>query len=152
MTRSVPLTMKVPFDRHERHVAHVDVLLLDVLDRLRAGLGIDVEHDEAQRDLQRRGEGHAALTALIDIIFRRLEFVFDEFEQSDVGEVGDREHRSEHRLQAFVRAAALRLVDEQKLIVGRFLNFDQIGHLRDFADVAEKFTDTLTAGERLRYG
>ena len=38
MTRSVPLTMKVPFDRHERHIAHIDVLLLDILDRL--GLGV----------------------------------------------------------------------------------------------------------------
>ncbi len=33
MTRSVPLMMKVPFARHERHVAHVNVLLLDIEDR-----------------------------------------------------------------------------------------------------------------------
>ncbi|MGY3367081.1 hypothetical protein ACVWZL_004206 [Bradyrhizobium sp. GM2.4] len=33
--------------RHERDVAHVDVLLLDVLDRLRAGFLVDIEHDEA---------------------------------------------------------------------------------------------------------
>ena len=39
--------------RHERHVAHVDVLLLDVLDRLGAGLLVDIEHDEAQRHLER---------------------------------------------------------------------------------------------------
>ena len=73
MTRSVPLTMKVPFDRHERHVAHVDVLLLDVLDGLRARVGVHIEHDEAQRHLQRRGESHAALAALVDVVLRRLE-------------------------------------------------------------------------------
>src|SRR5271163_3835201 len=37
---------------HERHVAHVHILLLDVLDRLGLGLGIDIEHNEAQRHLE----------------------------------------------------------------------------------------------------
>src|SRR5581483_12147716 len=32
---------------HERNVAHVDVLLLDILDRTRAGFFIDIEHDQA---------------------------------------------------------------------------------------------------------
>ena len=136
--------------RHERHVAHIDVLLLDVLDRLRGGVGIDVEHDEAQRHLERRGEGHAALAAFVDVIFRRLEFVFDEFEQRGVGEIRNRKHRLEDGLQALVGTAALGLVDQQKLIVGGLLDFDQIGHFRDFADVAEKFANTLAAGERLR--
>ena len=34
--------------RHERHVAHVDVLLLDIDDRLGLGLGIDLEGGQAQ--------------------------------------------------------------------------------------------------------
>ena len=41
---------------HERNVAHVDILLLDVLDRLGAGLLVDIEHDQAQRHLERRGD------------------------------------------------------------------------------------------------
>jgi len=50
MTRSVPLMMKVPFVRHERHVAHVDVLLLDVAGRSCAPVSSsDLEHDQAQR-------------------------------------------------------------------------------------------------------
>ena len=61
--------------RHERNVAHVDVLFLDVLDGPRAGLLVDIEHDEAQRHLERRGIGHAALTALVDVVLRRLELV-----------------------------------------------------------------------------
>ena len=150
MTRSVPLTMKVPFIVIKRHVAHIDVLLLDVLDGPRGGVGIDVEHDEAQGHLQGRGIGHAALAALVDVIFRRFELIFDEFEQRGVGEIGDRKHRFEDGLQAFVGTTALRLVDEQKLVVGGFLNFNQIWHFRDFADVAEKFANTLAAVERLR--
>ena len=137
--------------RHEGHVAHVDVLLLDVLDRLGAGVGIDIEHDQAQRHLERRGEGHAALAALVDVIFRRLEFVFHEFEQSGVRKIRNRENRLEHGLQSLVGTPALGLVDQQELIVGGLLHFDQIGHFRDFADMTEKFANTLTAGERLRH-
>ena len=56
---------------HERDVAHVDILLLDVLDGLGAGFLVDIEHDEAQRHLERRRIGHAALAALVDVVFRR---------------------------------------------------------------------------------
>ena len=94
---------------HERNVAHVDILLLDVLDRLGAGLFVDIEHDQAQRHLERRGVGHAALAALVDVVFRRFEFVFHEFEHRGVGEVGNREYRLEDGLQALVGPAALRL-------------------------------------------
>ena len=137
--------------RHERHVAHVDVLLLDVLDRLGLGLGIDVEHDEAQRHLERRGVGHAALAALVDVVFRRLVLVFDEFEMSGVGEVLDREHRLEHRLQPLVRTAALRRVHQQKLVVRGLLDLDQVRHLADFLDVPEHLANALAASECLRH-
>ena len=52
--------------------------------------------------------GHVALTALVDVVLRRLELVLDEFEHRRAGEVGDREHRLEDGLQALVRTAALR--------------------------------------------
>ncbi len=137
--------------RHERHVAHVDVLLLDVLDRLGAGLGVDVEHDQAQRHLQRRGERHAALTAFVDVVFRRLILVFDELEQRGLREIGNREHGLENGLQALVGAAAGGRVDHQKLVVRRLLNLDEVRHFRDFLDVAEDFANTLAAGECLRH-
>ena len=94
---------------HERDVAHVDVLLLDVLDGARAGLFVDIEHDEAQLHLERRSKGHAALAALVDVILRRFELVGDEVQFGGVREVPDREHRLEDRLQAFVRTTAGRL-------------------------------------------
>ncbi len=92
---------------HQRDVAHIDILLLDVLHGAGAGLFIDIEHDEAQRHLERSREGHAALAALIDVVFRRIELVADEVELRGVGEILDREDGLEHRLQALVRPAAL---------------------------------------------
>ena len=50
ITRSVPLMKKVPLPVHQGHVAHVDVLLLDIDDRLGFGVGIDLERGQAQRD------------------------------------------------------------------------------------------------------
>ena len=135
--------------RHERHLAHVDFLLLDVLDRLGAGLLVDIEHDQAERHLERRRIGHAALAALVDVVLRRIEVVADELEQRRVGEVGDREHRLEHRLQALVGPPALRLLHQQELVVGRLLNLDEVRHLRHFPDGAEELADPSATGERL---
>ena len=119
---------------HERNVAHVDVLLLDVLDRPRGGLFVDIEHDQPQRHLERRGIGHAALAALVDVVFRRLEFVFDEFKLRRIGKIGNREHRFEDRLQALVGTPAHGLLDQQELVVRCLLNLDQVRHLRYFFD------------------
>ena len=134
---------------HERHVAHVDVLLLDVLDGAGAGIRIDVEHDEPQRHLERRGIGHAALAALVDVVFRRLEGVFHELEQGRVREIRDREHGLEDGLQALLAAAALRLLDHQELVVGRLLNLDEVRHLRDFLDLPEKLPNALATDQRI---
>src|SRR4029077_4504488 len=90
---------------HERHVAHIDVLLLDVLDRASARLLVDIEHDEAERHFQGRGEGHAALLALIDVVFRMLESVADKLELGALAEVTDWKHRAEHGLEALVGTA-----------------------------------------------
>ncbi len=62
---------------HERHVAHVDVLLLDIEHRLGIGVGVDFEDDQAQRHLQRSRIGHPAKLAFLDVVFRFLEIVFD---------------------------------------------------------------------------
>ena len=86
--------------RHQGHVAHVDVLLLDVLDRARAGLLVDLEHDQAQRHLQRRGIGHVALHALFDVVLRMLELVLHELQRRGLVEVLDREDRLEDALDA----------------------------------------------------
>ena len=102
---------------------------------------IDFEHDQAQRHLERCRIGHAALLAFIDVEFRRLEFVADEFEHRLAGEVGDREHRLENRLQALIDPPAGGFLDLQKLVVGFLLHLDEVRHLGDFGDLAEKLAD-----------
>ena len=84
---------------HQRHVAHVDGLLLDVADRAGAGILVHVPDDQAQDDLQRRGIGHAALDALLDVVFRLFQLVIDELQPAAAGEVVDREDGLEHFLQ-----------------------------------------------------
>ena len=56
--------------RHQRDVAVVDLLLLDVADGLDAGLRILVPDDEADRDLERHRVGHAAFLALVDVVLQ----------------------------------------------------------------------------------
>ena len=94
---------------HERDVAHVDVLLLDVLDGAGAGFLVGFEHDQAQLDLQRRGIGHVALDAFLDVVLRLLELVGDVLEHGALVEVLDREDRLEDRLDALVRRSAARV-------------------------------------------
>src|SRR5208283_1450789 len=125
--------------------------LLDVLDGLRLRLRIEVEHDEAERHLERRGVGHSALAALFDVVLGRLVLVLDELEMRGVGKVLDRKHRLEHRLQAFGGTGAFRRVHEKKLVVRRLLHFDQVRHLADFLDVPEDLANALAAGECLRH-
>ena len=136
---------------HERNVAHVDILLLDVLHRLGAGFLVDIEHDQPQRHLERSRVGHAALAALVDVVFRTLELVLDEFEHRRGGEIGDREHRLEDGLKALVGPAAFRFLDQQELVVGRLLNLNEVRHLRDFFDFSEKLPYALPTDKRLRH-
>src|SRR6202158_2222364 len=55
---------------HQRDVAEVDLLLLDVADGLDAGLRVLVPDHEADRHLQRHGVGHAALLTLVDVVLQ----------------------------------------------------------------------------------
>ena len=135
---------------HERHVAHVDVLLLDVLDGARAGLLVDIEHDQAKRDLQRRGEGHVTLLAFVDVIFGRFERIAHELELSPLAEVLDRKHRTKYGLKSLVPTPALGLFHHQELVVRLLLNLDEVRHLGHFGNVAEKLPISLVT-VRLRH-
>src|SRR4029077_4852623 len=75
---------------HQRNLAEVTFLLLDVLNRAPAVL--DVPDDELNLDLERRGIGHPALMAFVDVIFRRAELVGDELERGGLVEVLDRKN------------------------------------------------------------
>ncbi len=136
--------------RHQRHVAHVDGLFLDVADRARACVLVEVPDDQAQDHLQRGREGQAALDALLDVVFRLLELVGDELEPAAPGEVIDREDGGEHLLQPGIGAAVRRRVHLQERFVGSALHVDEIGHRHHFGDAPEGFADTLASRERPR--
>ena len=93
---------------HQRNLAEVDFLLLDVLDRAAAVL--DVPDDELNLDLERRGVSHAALMAFLDVVLGRAELVADELERRGFVEILDRKDRLEDRLQTYVRALLGRYV------------------------------------------
>ncbi len=65
---------------HERHIAHVNVLLLDVLDGLRASIFINIKYDQTQRHLERCRIRQIALTAFVNVELRCIEFVANEFQ------------------------------------------------------------------------
>ena len=113
---------------HQRDLAEVDLLLLDVAhDALAAVAGV-VDH-ELGRHLDRRRERHAALAALIDVVLRLLELVGDEHELARAVEVLDREDAAEDRLEAEFLALVRRHGRLQELVVRALLDVDQVRNL-----------------------
>ncbi len=137
--------------RHQGHVAHIDVLLLDVADGAGAAILVDVPDDQAQGHLERRAEAHAPLLAFLDVILRVLQLVFDELKFGPLREVADRKNRLEHFLQADIRAVFRRHADLQEMVVRALLHFDQIGHPADFRNTPEVSANALATGKRLAH-
>ncbi len=141
---------------HERHVAHVDVLLLDIENRTRVGFAVDFKDDQAQRDLHRRRIGDAALTAFLDVIFGLFELVMDEVQLRGPGKVADRKHAAQRLFKA--RDVTDRRIGTQELFIGFALHLDEVGHFHGFVDIAEQLADSLGCGcfeglaHRLRLG
>src|SRR6185437_8864233 len=126
--------------RHERHVAHVNVLLLDIDDRLGFGLGIDLERRQAQGDAHRGRVGESALAALVNVVLGLFELIMIEVEVRRAGEIHDREHRAKRLLEA--RDIAGLRIGAEELFVALALNLDKVRHLRNFVDVSEDLADT----------
>ncbi len=77
---------------HQRHIDHVNVLLFNVANRAQTAILINIKNRQAQRDAQRSRKGHAALLALLNVVFRRFEFVFNEINLGAIGKILDREY------------------------------------------------------------
>src|SRR3546814_12275120 len=92
---------------------------MDVAGRARAGVLVDVPHHQAQRHLERRGEGHAALLALLDVVLRLFQLIAHELQLRPLREVADREDGGEDLLQARVAALRDRDAKLKKLVVAR---------------------------------
>ncbi len=80
------------FIGHQRHIAHIDALFLDIENRFCLGIRIHFEHDQAQGCLQRGCIRHAALLTLLFVIFRWFKFVRNEFQARCIGEILDRKN------------------------------------------------------------
>ncbi|OIQ73177.1 hypothetical protein GALL_451910 [mine drainage metagenome] len=137
--------------RHQGHVAHEHVLLLDVLDRLRAGGLVDIKHDQAQRHLQRRGIGHVAALAFLNVVFRLLQLVFHELKHRALVEILDREDRLKHALNPLAVGGLGALAGFQEQVIGGFLNLDKVRHLQNFTDFTIVAADTLLADVALSH-
>ena len=146
---------------HQRDVAEVDFLLLDVADRLDARLRVLVPDDEPDRDLQRHGVGHAALLALVDVV---LELQPDGV-AADVADVAARvvglaaawtQHfplavRIGHERRAAVRAGLAQVVQPRQAsalalpVADRILDELERRVLAEVADRKDRLEDRLQA-------
>ena len=135
---------------HERDLAHVDLLLLDVLDRLGRGLAV-VDH-QAHGHTQRRAVGQAAIAAFALVERRVAQLVAHVFQGGVAAVAGDREHRLQRGMQATVGALGGVDVLLQELAVGIDLDGEQEGHFEDRPALAEILADALLLGERILGG
>src|SRR5581483_8368760 len=134
--------------RHEGQFTEVDFLTPLLADGLRLRLLVVIEHDEAQGDLERDRERHAAVVAFLDRVFRIAEVIRVELEQRIVVVVGDRKHRLEHRLQPDVLAPVGRNVLLEKRLVRPLLDLDQIRDLDDRRNLPEVLAAPASALNR----
>src|SRR5690606_28400479 len=84
---------------HQRNFAEVDLLFLDVADRLGAGLVVDVPHHQAYDHLDRSRERHAARPALVFVVLRAIERIAHELERTRLAKILDREYALEDGLE-----------------------------------------------------
>ena len=117
---------------HQRDLAKIDFLLLDVSNAPIVGLGIHIPQHHLNGHLKRCRVGHAALVTILNIIFRLAETVTNEFQGGRIVKVFDGENRLKDSLESYVLTLVWRNVFLHKEIKGVFLDLDQIRKLKDF--------------------
>ena len=132
--------------RHERNLAHVHFLLLDVPHRTGAARALVVEH-ETQLDAQGRSVSIAAQLALLDVENRGAEPVAHVLEPRVSRVALDREHRLEGRVQSLQFALLGSVLGLQELVVRIDLNREQIGRIQHAPSLAEVFSHSLAFSE-----
>ncbi len=130
---------------HERDLAHVDLLLLHVLDRLRRRLA--VVDDQAHGHAQGGAVAEAAVAALALVEDGLAELVADVFQRRVAVVARDREHGLQGRVQAPVLALRRLLARLQEVAVRIDLDGEQERHLEDGTALAEVLADALLLGE-----
>ncbi len=135
---------------HERYLAHVDLLLLHLLDRR---LGRLLVHDrEAHLRAQRRRVGEPPLLALLDVERRLAEHVRHEVEPRVAAVRADREDRRESGLQALARARLRRHRRLEERRVGLELRGEQERDVQHARALGEALADPLFLGRGVGRG
>src|SRR5690606_18522818 len=135
---------------HERDLAHVDLLLLHVLDGLARRLAV-VDH-QAHGHAQRGAVAEAAVAALALVEHRLAELVADVLQRCVAVVADDREHGLEGGVQAAVGALGRVHVLLEEIPVRIDLDRQQEGNFENGPALAEVLADALLLGERVGGG
>jgi hypothetical protein len=129
---------------HERDLAHVHFLLLDLLHR---GLGGFLVHDgEAHLGAQRARVGQPALLAFLHVEGRLAERIADEFQARVPRVAGDGEDRGESGLQALILAFFRKHCRLQESRVGLELGRQKKRHVEHARALGEALADAFFFG------
>ena len=135
--------------RHERDLAHVDFLLLDVLHRTVGRLAVVDEQLHAHA--QGRRVGQAAHHAFANVERRIAKLVVDVVQGSVTRIADDRENRAERRVQADVLQPARPHALLQEPLVGLHLDLEQVGDFHGLRQLAEVLADALFLCEAISH-
>jgi hypothetical protein len=133
---------------HQGQLAEVHLLTALLPHGARLRLLVVVVDHEAERHLQRNGEGHAAVVALLHRVLGITEVVAVELQLGVPVVIGDREDGLEHRLQPDFLAALGRHVLLQKLLVRLPLDLDEIRDLDGRRNLPEVLAGPAPALDR----
>ena len=129
-----------PVLSHQRDLTEVDLLLLDVADRLGPSLIVDVPDDQADDHLDRRGEGTPTSATLVGVVLGAVKAVGDELEGRGLAEILDREDAVEDRLKTDLVALFVRDASLEELVVRTLLDVDQVRDVDDPLELPEVLT------------
>ena len=135
--------------RHERDLAHVDLLLLDLL-HLAVGR-LAVVEEQLHPHAQRRGIGQAAHHAFADIERRLAELVVHVVQGGVARVADDGEHRAERGMEAHVLQAARPHALLEEALVGVDLDLQQVGDFHGLRQLAEVLADAFLLCEGISH-
>jgi hypothetical protein len=136
--------------RHQRDFAHVDLLLLDLLDRR---LGRLLVHDDKPHlGAQGRAKGQTALLTFLDVEHGFAEHVADVLEARISAVADDRENRGECGLEAFVEALVDGAAFLQKGTIGFKLGRQKKRHRKGVGPAGKALAQTFFLGKSVSHG
>ena len=136
---------------HQRHIAHEHVLFFDVFNRLRTCVFIDIKYDQTQGHLERCCVSQVALHTFFDVELRLFKLVFYELKNCRFVEVFNREYRLENAFNAFAVERHIGIARPQEQVIRRFLNLNEVRHLKNFVNLTVVLTQAFLAKEGLSH-